>query len=157
MWHIQENFLHLILRASLVYFTLLIGIRLCGKRDVGDMTPFDMVLLLLVANGLQNAMTGEDYSLPGGLIVGATLLIINFIVSRLSWRFKKVRVLIEGEPTPLIYKGRVLRKNMRSEKVTDEELQQALRENNVSSIDRVNLAMLEIDGSISIVQSEKNS
>lgn len=156
MWQLEENIFHLMLRAAVVYFTLLVGIRLCGKRDVGNMTPFDLVLLLLIANAVQNAMIGQDDSLTGGLIAGGSLLLIHFTVSRLSWRFKKVRKLVDGEPTPLIYKGKILRKNMRQEKVTDEELQQALREHGANNLEHVNLAMLEIDGSISIVQSEKS-
>ncbi|MBX7149933.1 DUF421 domain-containing protein [bacterium] len=152
MWIPQEPILNLFIRSVVVYFVLLIGIRISGKRDVGNMTPFDMVLLLLIANGVQNAMTGNDYTLSGGLLVGVFLLIINFIVSRLSWRFKAVRKVIEGVPTPLVYDGKVIVKNMQIEKITDDELSQALREHDAARVDDVKLAMLEIDGSISVIK-----
>src|SRR5512136_2899887 len=86
------------LRTGVIYLLVLLGIRLTGKREVGQMTPFDLVLLLLIANVVQNAMTGPDTSLIGGLVGATTLLGINAVMGRLVWRHRRLRQLVEGTP-----------------------------------------------------------
>lgn len=142
-------------RTLVIYVVTLIGIRLSGKREVGQMTPFDLVVLLLLANAVQNAMTGPDTSLQGGVVAAATLLIANNVVARLAERSRRVRTVLEGTPRLLIRSGRVLQQNLLEERVTVEELHQALREHGIASAEDVALAVLEIDGTISVLKKDE--
>jgi uncharacterized membrane protein YcaP (DUF421 family) len=133
----------------------LAGIRLTGKREISQMTPFDLVLLLLIANAVQNAMTGPDISVTGGLVAAGTLLLINAIVTRLSFSSLKIRRELEGTPTMLIHRGELVKKNMQKEHITVDEIEQALREHGVSTIRDVGLAVLEVDGAISVLKKNE--
>ena len=143
------------LRTAIIYFFVLIGLRLSGKREVGQMTPFDLVLLILLANTVQNAMTGPDTSLTGGIIAASTLLIVNFLVAKLTFSNKQFRHAVEGSPTILVRNGQVLTENVKAENVTNEDIMQALREHGIDEIADVALAVLEIDGSISVLKSDE--
>jgi uncharacterized membrane protein YcaP (DUF421 family) len=155
MWTFNISLLEVALRTVIVYVVVLMGIRLTGKREVGQMTSFELVLILLLANAVQNAMTGPDTSLTGGVVAACTLLIINAIVTRVSSRSRKLRVTIEGTPTVLILKGTVIKKNMEKEHIANEELEQALREHGVSTSEDVGIAVLEVDGSISVLRKDE--
>jgi uncharacterized membrane protein YcaP (DUF421 family) len=152
MWIFNHTLLEIALRTTIIYVVVLIGIRLTGKREVGQMTPFDLVLLLLIANAVQNAMTGPDNSVTGGLAAALTLLGINAAVSRLVWRHKKLRRWVEGTPTLLIHSGKILNEHLAKEKLTPDSVRQALREHGVTDVTQVKLAVLEIDGSISVLK-----
>lgn len=155
MWTFDQTLLEIALRAVIIYVVVLIGIRLTGKREVGQMTPFDLVLLVLIANAVQNAMVGPDTSVTGGLVAAGTLLLANALVSYLVWRYKKVRKLVEGTPTLLIHSGKIIKRNLAKEKVPLEALHQALREHGIEKVEEVKLAVLEIDGSISVLKNEE--
>ncbi len=155
MWIFNSTLLEIVLRAAIIYFVVLIGIRLTGKRQVGQMTPFDLVVLLLIANAVQNAMTGSDTSVTGGLVAAATLLGVNAVVTRLAWGHKGVRELVEGTPTLLIHAGKVIPAHLAKERVTREELEQALREHGIASVAEVSSAVLEVDGSISVLRLDE--
>src|SRR6201993_398950 len=103
-WHTA---LEIVLRTSVVYVLILIGLRLTGKREVGQMTPFDLTLLLLLSNSVQNAMTGPDTSLLGGIAAASVLLVMNYVLGKISGRSRHVRKLIEGCPTLLIHNSSV--------------------------------------------------
>src|SRR5947207_11833517 len=107
-----HTLLEIFIRTVLVYGVVLLGVRLSGKREVGQMTPFDLVLLLLIANSVQNAMTGPDTSVTGGVMAAVTLLGINAVVSRLAWRHEKLRRWVEGTPTLLIHSGKILNEHL---------------------------------------------
>ncbi len=139
-------------RTASVYLLILLGVRLSGKREVGQMTPFDLVLLLLLSNSVQNAMTGPDTSLAGGAIAAATLLLLNYGVAEYSGFNRRFRKLIEGSPSLLIHDGQVQMPHMAREHVTMDELRRALREHGVGSVEDVALAVLEVDGSISVLK-----
>lgn len=147
--------LEILVRTAIIYVAVLIGMRLSGKRQVGQMTPFDLVVLLLIANAVQNAMTGPDTSVVGGLVAAATLLVLNAIISRLALRNKLVRRAVEGDPTLLIHSGRIVRSHLAQERIGEEELLQALREHGVARIEDVQGAVLEIDGSISVIKKDE--
>src|SRR5881628_3526687 len=102
-------------RTAVVYGVVLIGVRLSGKREVGQMTPFDLTLLLLISNAVQNAMTGPDNSLLGGVIAASTLLILNYVVAELSGGSRRFRRLIEGEPSLLVHDGKIIEAHMARE------------------------------------------
>ncbi len=144
--------LEIVLRTTAVYVLVLIGLRLTGKREVGQMTPFDLVLLLLLSNSVQNAMTGPDTSLSGGAVAAVTLLILNTAVARLADTSRGARKFIEGEPTLLIHNGIVLKENLAKEHMTRDELNRALREHNVLDCADVALAVLEVDGAVSVLR-----
>jgi len=141
----------IVLRTSAVYGVILVGLRLAGKREIGQMAPFDLVVLLLIANAVQNAMVGPDTSLVGGLMAALVLLGIDVLISRLTVRSRRVRKLVEGSPTLLVLHGEKLPANMQQEGVDDSALMTALREHGVSELSAVDMAVLEIDGSISVV------
>ena len=148
--HLTVPAAELVLRSVVVYAALLIGLRLFGKREVGQFTIFDLVLVLLVANAVQPAMTGPDSSLTGGLIIIVSLLVANFGVARLD-RFEFFHGLFTPSPTLLLKDGRMQLRNMRREGVDRQELEMAVREHGIATIAEVKLGMLESDGSISIV------
>ncbi|MBI3951140.1 MAG: DUF421 domain-containing protein [Acidobacteria bacterium] len=155
MWNFSHTLLEIVLRTTIIYVVVLIGIRFFGKREVGQMTPMDLVLLLLIANAVQNAMTGPDTSLTGGVVAALMLLSINAVISRLLWWHRRARRWVEGTPTLVIRHGTVLKENLAKERVPIEALHQALREHGVATIADVSLAVLEIDGSISVLKKDE--
>ena len=147
--------MQIVLRTGVIYLLVLIGVRLSGKREVGQMTPFDLTLLLLLSNSVQNAMTGPDTSVLGGVIAAATLLILNYLVADVSGVSRRFRKLVEGEPTLLVHDGKVVETHMARERVSMDELHRALREHGINSCDQVALAVLEVDGSISCLKYDE--
>ena len=145
----------IVLRTGVIYLLVLIGVRLSGKREVGQMTPFDLTLLLLLSNSVQNAMTGPDTSLVGGAVAASTLLIMNYVVANLSGSNRRLRKLIQGQPSLLVHDGQVIESHMAREHVSMDELNRALREHGISSCDQVALAVLEVDGSISCLKYDE--
>ena len=141
----------LILRGAVVYAFLLMLLRVSGKRQIGQLAPFDLVLLLVLSNAVQNSMNGGDNSLVGGLISAATLVALNYGVSYATFKNKKLEALIEGRPQVIIHNGRILEKVMRSAKLTHHELSAALRRSGCTCAEEVQIAVLENNGSISIV------
>lgn len=140
----------LILRSVGIYLVLLIGLRLFGKREVGQFTLFDLVFVLLVANAVQPAMTGPDSSLLGGVIIIVALLAANLFVGRLD-AIPAFHRLLTPTPSLIIKDGEFIQKNMRREGVTEDEAMMAMREHGVDKVSDVKVAVLEADGSISIV------
>jgi uncharacterized membrane protein YcaP (DUF421 family) len=147
--------LQIVVRTGIIYLLVLIGVRLSGKREVGQMTPFDLTLLLLLSNSVQNAMTGPDTSLAGGAVAACTLLILNYGVAAVSGSNRRLRRLIQGEPSLLVHDGKVIESHMARERVSLDELHRALREHGINSCDQVALAVLEVDGSISCLKYDE--
>jgi uncharacterized membrane protein YcaP (DUF421 family) len=147
--------LQIVLRTGIIYLLVLIGVRLSGKREVGQMTPFDLTLLLLLSNSVQNAMTGPDTSLLGGAVAACTLLVLNYGVAAVSGSNRHLRRLIQGEPSLLIHDGKVIEPHMARERVSMDELHRALREHGINSPEQVALAVLEVDGSISCLKYDE--
>jgi uncharacterized membrane protein YcaP (DUF421 family) len=140
------------LRTAIIYIVVLLGVRLSGKREVGQMTPFDLTLLLLISNAVQNAMTGSDTSLAGGIIAACTLLLLNYVVAEVSGGNRRFRRFIEGQPTLLVHNGEIISAHMAREHVSADELHRALREHGIADYKDVALAVLEVDGSISCLK-----
>ena len=151
MFNLQIPLLDIILRTVAVYLVILIGLRLAGKRELGQMTIFDLVVLLLIANAVQNAMVGPDTSLLGGLLAAVILLFLNAVIARLRLRSPLLRRLVEGTPTLLVLRGEPISEHLRREGIDQETLEAALREHGVNDLIDVEIAVLEIDGSISVV------
>src|SRR5579859_6040209 len=140
-WH---TVLEIVLRTTVVYVLVLLGIRLTGKREVGQMTPFDLTLLLLLSNSVQNAMTGPDTSLMGGAAAALVLLTLNFLLADVSGANRRFRRLIQGQPTLLIHDGKSIESHLAREHVSIDELQRALREHGIGTIEQTALAVLEV-------------
>lgn len=147
----------IVLRTAVVYLVVLLGVRLSGKREVGQMTPFDLVLLLLISNSVQNAMTGPDTSVLGGVAAAVTLLLLNYGVGELSGFNRRFRKVVEGQPSLLVHDGKVITEHMKKEHVSMDELQRALREHGISTCSEVALAVLEVDGAISCLKYDEIS
>jgi len=147
--------LQIMLRTVVVYLVVLAGVRLSGKREVGQMTPFDLTLLLLISNSVQNAMTGPDTSLAGGVVAAVTLLVLNYLIAEVSGGNRRFRRFIQGQPSLLVHDGQVIASHMARERVSMDELQRALREHGIASHRDAALAVLEVDGSISCLKYDE--
>ena len=146
--------LNVALRTTVIYFALLVGIRLTGARQLGQMSTFDLVLLLIIANAVQNAMVGPDTSLAGGLVAAAVLLIWHGVVDRIRRRSRGLAKFLSGEGIMLINHGAILDEHAHKAGISRDDLLQALREHGVSSVHDVRLAVLEPDGSISVIRND---
>jgi uncharacterized membrane protein YcaP (DUF421 family) len=146
-----------IARTAIVYAALVLGFRLFGKREIGQMTPFDLVVILLIANAVQNAMVGTDSSVTGGLIAAATLLAANYVIAYARRKSGRFRQAIEGDPSVLISDGEVNDRVLRREGLDVDDVLQAIREHGVDGVRSVRLAVLEVDGTISIVPNDAAS
>jgi uncharacterized membrane protein YcaP (DUF421 family) len=154
IFNIYQPWWELILRAVVVYFFLIVLLRITGKRQVGQLAPFDLVLLLVLSNAVQNAMNAGDNSLIGGLMSAATLVGLNFLVGYATFKSKRLEGLIEGQPQVLIHNGKLYEKVMASAQLTHHELDAALRQNGCTTIGEVRYAVLENNGSITVLQKK---
>jgi uncharacterized membrane protein YcaP (DUF421 family) len=151
LWMPDISIAEKLVRSAAVYFFLLLVIRLAGKRQVAQMTPFDLVVLLLISNVVQNAVIGNDNSLGGGFIGVVFILLLNALVAWAAYRSKLVGRVVDGEPTLLVHNGVVMKARMERERVTLHDLQEAMREHGLADIAHVRYAVLEPDGKISIL------
>lgn len=147
----------LIVRALLVYLFLILLLRITGKRQVGQLAPFDLVLLLVLSNAVQNSMNGGDNSLIGGVISATTLVLINLAVGIVTHRSKKLEGIIEGHPQVLIHNGKLYQEIMTAARLTHHELHAALRQGGCACVDDVHMAVLENNGSISVVPKRETA
>ena len=139
-----------IVRAVIVYAFLLLLLRLTGRRQVGQLAPFDLVLLLVLSNAVQNSMNGGDNSLVGGLISAATLVLLNDVIGLATFRSKRLESLIEGRPQLLVHNGKLFEDVLMRGQMTHHELNAALRRSGCNSAEDVHSAVLENNGSISV-------
>ena len=145
--------LELVVRGVVVYVALLVALRIFGKREVGQFTIYDLVFVLLVANALQPAMTGPDTSLVGGLVLIAALVTANALVGRLD-QVPVIHRLFTPAPAVIIRNGEYIAAQMDREGVTQDEIEMAIREHGLTGANDVKLAVLEADGTISVVPKD---
>ena len=150
MFNLTVNWWELIVRAVATYAFMILLLRITGKRQVGQLAPFDLVLLLILSNAVQNSINGGDNSLIGGFISALSLVAANYTISYVTYRNKRIAALIEGRPQVLIHNGHLYADVMRKEKVTQHELEAALRAAGVACVADVHFAVLENNGQISI-------
>src|ERR1700742_2389462 len=148
MWKMAVPWWELIVRGVAVYAIMLVLLRLTGKRQVGQLAPFDLVLLLVLSNAVQNSMNAGDNSLLGGLISATTLVAINYLVSYVTFRSKRMESIIEGRPIVIVHNGKLFKDSLLKCQLTHHELDAALRENGCSCVSEVHMAILENNGSI---------
>ncbi|MEO8458785.1 MAG: YetF domain-containing protein [Chloroflexota bacterium] len=151
MFHNQVDLLEIVARATIVYFAIFFGLRIGGKRELGQMTAFDLAVVLLIANAVQNAMVGADVSVTGGLAAAAVLFVLNWGVGTARERIPFLRELLEGKPTTVIQDGKFLTKNMEREGIDQDMVEMAMREHGIDDLQEVKQAVMENDGSISVV------
>ncbi len=141
----------IVLRTVIVYLFILVGIRVTGKREVGQLAPFEFALILLIANAVQNAMVGPDTSLVGGLTAAAVLLALNWTLGRLAVNSRGFERVLRGHARILVSRGKVHDENLRAEGMTHQDLMQALRENGCAAVEECRLAVMEVDGTVSVL------
>lgn len=151
MWNLSLPWWEFVLRGIIVYIFLLIILRLTGKRQTGQLAPFDLVLLLILSNAVQNSMNGGDNTVLGGIISASTLIALHYIFALLTFKSKKLEIWIEGTPRELIQNGIINEHVMRKELLTRHELASALRAAGCSEIHQVRLATLENNGQINVL------
>jgi len=151
VWHMGASAWVIVARSLLVYTAVFVGLRVMGKREIGQMTMFDLVVILLIANAVQNAMVGPDVSLSGGLVAAAVLLVMNFAVVRLLGLTPLGERLLEGGPTLLVKDGALVPHGLRHEGLAPEEVETAIREHGIADVGGVRAAYLEPDGTISVI------
>jgi len=142
----------LIARSAIVYGFLILILRISGKRQVGQLAPFDLVLLLVLSNAVQNSMNGGDNSLVGGLISATTLIGLNYVLGLATFKSKRLEAIIEGRPQVLIHDGKLFEDVMANAQLTHHELQAALRQGGCTCVQEVQSAILENNGAISVIQ-----
>jgi uncharacterized membrane protein YcaP (DUF421 family) len=154
MWNLSLPWWEFVLRAVLVYGFLLLILRLTGKRQIGQMSPFDLVLLLVLSNAVQNSMNGGDNTVGGGFILAGTLVAFNALVSFLTAKNQKIEKLFVGEPEIIVHEGKIVQETLDKEAISLSELEGAMREAGCADFKDVQLAMLEMNGQISIVRKD---
>lgn len=143
-----------VIRIAIVYFFLMLCLRVLGKREFGQLAPFDLVTLLLIPEIVQQAIVGEDFSMTNALIGLSTLFVLVYLTSLVSYRNKKLGQIIEGRPTVLVSRGRLVPANLNLERVSPDEIYGEMHHVGLASLDQVQWGILEADGKISFVPSE---
>jgi uncharacterized membrane protein YcaP (DUF421 family) len=141
----------LVIRATVIFFFVFLVTRVVGRRQLSQMEPFDLILLVVVGDLVQQAVTQSDESVTGALIVISTIALLSVALSWISYRFRSLRLVTEGEPIVLVQDGRTIERNMRRERITREDIEEEARQSQISSIEDLRWAILENDGNISCI------
>jgi uncharacterized membrane protein YcaP (DUF421 family) len=144
----------LTIRAVALFFFVYLLTRIIGRRELSSLEPFDLILLIVIGDAIQQGLTQDDYSVTGALIVIGTFAILQILVSYLSFRFPRLRPALDGEPIVVVQDGKAIEKNMKRERITVEEVMVAARQEQVASLDRIAWAVLETSGKISIIPKQ---
>ncbi|MGH2933150.1 MAG: DUF421 domain-containing protein [Gaiellaceae bacterium] len=142
----------LVLRATIVFGFLLLLTRVIGKRELGSLQPFDLILLIVLGDALQQGLTQDDYSLTGALLVVGTIAALQVFVSWISYRFPRTRPIIEGEPIILVEDGKAIERNLSRERLTVEEVAEEARKQQIAHLSEVRYGILETGGTISFIK-----
>ena len=154
MFSLDVSALEIIARTVIVYLALLFALRVAGKREMGQMTAFDLVVLLLISEAVQGSMVGGDMSVTGGLLAAGVLIGGNYGLAQARDRIPFLRATLESSPTVVVSNGRFMRRNMSGENVDEDEVMLAIRAHGIEDVKGVRLAVLEQDGSISVIPGE---
>lgn len=152
----MNAYLDIVLRSAAVYFFMIIALRIFGKKELSQLNTADVILILLISNSVQNAMVGSDSSLTGGLLAALVLFVVNFVLKKVMFKSSVVRNFLQQKPEILIHDGKVDFAMATRLGITSDELTEAMHEHGVEYFKEVKLAMLEIDGNISIITGDKN-
>ena len=146
-----SDLIDVVLRTAIVYVCLVLGFRFLGKREAGQLSTLDLVVLLVISNAVQNAMVGQNTSLIGGLVAAAVILVLDLALHAAADRWGPLQDALDGEPTLLVDHGRILFDNLRKEGISDRELAVALRQNQLLTADEALFVFLETNGQISVI------
>ncbi len=152
----MNPYLDIIIRSASVYFFMIIALRLFGKKELSQLNTTDVILILLISNAVQNAMVGSNTTLLGGIAAATVLFVINFTLKKLMFKYKSFSAFLQEKPEILIHNGIIEFTSLSKLNITSDELQEAMREHGVENFSQVKLAMLEIDGNISIISGENS-
>ncbi len=159
MWqnltHLDISAVNLISRATIVYLSVLILLRISGKRQIGQMGATEFVAILLISNAVQNAMNGGDNSLSGGLLIAVVIIVLSTTISFLTFKSKFIKAVFEGTPTLLVHKGEVIKKNLAQERLDERELKVLMRKQGVHLLRDVEAAILESNGTLTIFRTNE--
>ncbi len=150
MWNLTEPWWELVFRCTIVYIFMIFLLRISGKRQIGQLAPFDLVLLLVLSNSVQNAMNAGDNSLLAGIILASTLITLNYLTGLATARSKQLEALVEGRPEVLIHNGKLFESVMKRQQITHHELNAALRDAGCANVEAVHFAIIENNGKITV-------
>ncbi len=143
----------LVLRAAFVFAFMLLLTRIIGKRELSSLQPFDLILLIVLGDALQQGLTQDDYSLTGAVLVVGTIAVLQVCVSWIGYRFPRSRPVLEGEPVVIVQDGKVIERNLKRERLTVEEIHEAARKQQIAHLAEIRFAVLETDGEISFIKT----
>jgi uncharacterized membrane protein YcaP (DUF421 family) len=143
--------LDIVIRAAVAFVFVLFLTRTMGRRELGSLEPFDLIMLVVIGDLIQQGVTQNDFSVVGAILAGGTIAIMTMATSFLNWRFKRLRPILEGEPLILVQDGKLIERNLKRERITPEEVAEQARIQQVASFDEIRWAVLETNGQISIV------
>jgi uncharacterized membrane protein YcaP (DUF421 family) len=144
----------LVLRAVFVFFFLLVLTRVIGKRELSSLQPFDLILLIILGDAVQQGLTQDDYSLTGVLLVVGTIAVLQVCVSWLTYRYPRMRPIVEGEPIIVLQDGEPIERNLKRERLTVEEIADEARKQSIAHLSEVRFAVLETSGQISFIKKQ---
>ncbi len=142
----------IVLRAIVLYAFVVFVMRVIGRRELSSMTPFDLVLLIVLGDAIQQGLTQDDYSVTGAILAVATVATLQVFTSYVSYRSKKARTVLEGEPIVLIDHGQIVERNLKRERMTEDEVAEEMRQQQIASLDDVDWAIIEANGAISFIK-----
>ena len=146
-----HTYLPIVISSATVYLFIVLAIRLFGKKELAQLSVVDLVFILLISNAVQNAMVGSNSTLAGGLVAATTLFVVNYLLKKGLLHSRILNQLLQGNPLMLVYNGEIIQDHLDQSQISLEELQAAVREHGVETIKEVNLAILEVDGNISVL------
>ena len=152
----MNPYFDIIIRSVSVYLFMVIALRIFGKKELSQLNTADIILVLLISNSVQNAMVGSNSSLLGGLVAALVLFILNFILKKVMFHSKSFSNLVQDKPLILIHDGKIDFKALSSLEISSDEMDEVIREHGLESYKEVKLAMMEIDGNISVISGDKN-
>ena len=141
----------LVLRAIFLYFFVFLITRVIGRRELSQLAPFDIILLIVAGDAIQQGLTQDDYSITGAVLVVGTFAVLQLLTSYASFRFVRLRPILEGEPIVIIQSGKLLDRNLKRERLTEDEVLEEARQQQITSLDDVEWAVLENSGKISFI------
>jgi len=150
----QNSYIQIMLRSLAVYIFVIIALKIFGKKELAQLSVIDLVFILLISNSVQNAMVGPDTSLTGGLLAAVSLFGVNYLLKQLLYKNPKTSQWLQGKAVMLVYKGEIQEANLDEAEITQDELEAAVREHGIMNIQDVDLAMIEVDGSISVISND---
>jgi len=145
----------LVIRAAVVFLFIYLVTRVAGKRELSSMEPFDLILLVVMGDLVQQSITQSDYSVTGALIVISTITLLTVFVSWVNWRFRSLRSVLEGQPVVLVENGKLIEQNMKRERITVEDIESEGRQQQVTNIADMRWALLETSGRISVIPASE--